>query len=74
MGVALLRYGYEQLGLETITASAMPGNAASLHVLEKCGLERKGNRRFAHPMYAPLGEVAYFERGAKEWLADMETA
>ncbi len=69
MGIALMRYGYERMGLQTITAVADPDNAASLHVLEKCGLTRKANRRFAHPMYAKFGELAYFERSAADWMA-----
>ncbi len=35
---ACLKYGFEKLGLERIVGRAMPGNLASLRVLEKCGM------------------------------------
>ena len=39
-GAACLAYGFETLGLARILARAMPGNAGSLHVLEKLGFAR----------------------------------
>ena len=66
---ALLRYGAAVRGLDTLLAIANPDNHASHQVLLKSGLQRKGERYFAHPAYAP-GTLAYFERGAAEWLAE----
>lgn len=39
---ACLKYGFEQLGLPRIVGRAMPGNLASLKVLEKCGMSYIG--------------------------------
>jgi ribosomal-protein-alanine N-acetyltransferase len=70
MSVALLRYGFAQLGLPTLTANAHPDNLGSQQVLLKSGLHRKGLRSFAHPAYAVFGDLAYFERDAGSWLAE----
>ena len=35
---ACLRFGFENLGLERIVGRALPGNIASIRVLEKCGM------------------------------------
>lgn len=40
--MASLRYGFEKLGLNRIVGRAMPGNIASLKVLEKCGMKYIG--------------------------------
>ena len=37
---AVVRRGFEETGVETVVASALQSNAASLRVLEKAGLER----------------------------------
>ncbi len=39
---ASIRHGFEQLGLEHIVGRALPGNMASLRVLEKCGMKCRG--------------------------------
>jgi ribosomal-protein-alanine N-acetyltransferase len=69
MSVALLDYGYRQLGLEKIAAITALENHASQHVLLKAGLPRLADRAFPHPAYAPYGPMAYFERSASDWLA-----
>lgn len=74
MSMALLRYGYVTRGIPVLTANAQPGNAASIHVLLKCGLVRGADRSFSHPMYARYNPVAYFERGAAEWLAQFPSS
>jgi hypothetical protein len=43
------------------------GNIASQRVLEKIGLERRGERAFSHPAYAAEGPMAWFERDAESW-------
>lgn len=37
--MASIKYGFETLGLKRIVGRAMPGNVASLKVLEKCGMK-----------------------------------
>ena len=39
---ASLRFGFERLGLKRIVGRALPGNIASLRVLEKCGMNYVG--------------------------------
>ena len=47
-------------------------NVASQRVLEKIGLERRGERSFPHPAYAAGGPLAWFEREADAWLAERQ--
>ena len=69
MAIGLLRYGYTTLGLPQINAIADLGNTASHQVLIKAGLERNGERAFAHPAYAASGPMAWFESRREPWLA-----
>lgn len=69
MAVAVLRYGFTDLELPRIAGMASLRNHASQRVLLKIGLERRGERAFPHPDYAPEGPMAWFERDAIEWLA-----
>lgn len=44
---AVVKYGFETLGLHRIEANVMPRNACSLRVLEKCGFVNEGvSRRY----------------------------
>ena len=70
MNVALLRYGFTDLGLPLITAHTHPENTASQHVLKKSGLRYVGTRHYAHPSYASMPECSQFERQREEWLAE----
>ena len=69
MAREVLRYGFEDLNLPHIAAIANLGNTASQHVLEKIGLERRGERAFSHPAYASAGPLAWFELDANGWRA-----
>ena len=69
MSIAILRYGFAELGLPEIFAITDLPNAASQRVLLKAGLERNGERSFAHPAYAASGKLAWFEGKAERWLA-----
>ena len=40
--MASINYGFEKLGLRRIVGRAMPGNIASIKVLEKCGMRFVG--------------------------------
>jgi ribosomal-protein-alanine N-acetyltransferase len=68
MAAALIRYGFVDLGLDRIAGIASLDNLASLHVLEKIGLERRGERAFPHPAYSAMGPMAWFEREREAWL------
>jgi RimJ/RimL family protein N-acetyltransferase len=69
MAVAVMRYGYERLGLTQIVAIANLDNLGSHKVLLKTGLERRADRSFPHPAYAKQGPLAYFESERAAWLA-----
>jgi ribosomal-protein-alanine N-acetyltransferase len=70
MAAALLGYGFGALRLPRIAAIADRGNVASQRVLEKIGLERRGERSFAHPAYAASSPLAWFEREREAWLTE----
>ena len=53
---ALVRYAFEELDQTAVDACADPRNAASIHVMEKCGMRYAG--RFVHPR-VPLEVVRY---------------
>lgn len=67
---ALLRYAFVSLKLPKLNAITDLGNVASQQVLLKSGLQRQGERAFAHPAYAAAGPMAFFERDAVAWLAE----
>ncbi len=72
MASALMRYAFEDLKLPRIAGMASLPNVASQRVLEKIGLERRGERSFPHPAYAAGGPLAWFEREADAWLAERQ--
>lgn len=43
--IRLLGFAFDDLGLSEVVAVTDPENHASMHVLEKCGLKREGERR-----------------------------
>jgi ribosomal-protein-alanine N-acetyltransferase len=45
---ALLKHGFESLGLHRIIATCQPGNPASYRVMEKIGMRREAHFRKAH--------------------------
>lgn len=69
MASAVLRYGFRDLKLPRIAGIANLTNLASQHVLQKIGLERRGERAFTHPAYASEGPMAWFEREREDWDA-----
>ena len=70
MAVAVVRYGFAELGLPRIAGIASLPNVASQRVLAKIGLERNGERAFDHPAYASSGPMAWFERERDDWLSE----
>jgi len=48
---AVLRFGFQRLGLNRIEATCMPGNLASRKVLAKLGMTFEGTLRRAHHRY-----------------------
>lgn len=70
MASALLEYAFTALALERIAGICSQENQASLRVLAKIGLERRGERFFPHQAYAASGPLAWFERERDAWLAE----
>jgi len=66
MARAVVDYGFAQQRLPQIVAITDLDNVNSQHVLEKVGLRRQGERRFAHPAYAS-GPFAWFVCDASDW-------
>ena len=48
---ALIRFGFEKLGLHLISAYCYPFNERSKHVLKKCGFEYEGKLHLAEKRY-----------------------
>lgn len=69
MALAVVRYAFKVMALPRIVAITDLSNVASQRVLLKAGLQRNGERAFAHPAYASQGPLAWFERDAGAWLA-----
>jgi ribosomal-protein-alanine N-acetyltransferase len=69
MALALVEYAFVDLDLDYIAGMASLGNVASQHVLQKVGLNRRGERAFPHPAYASQGPLAWFECTAADWKA-----
>lgn len=68
MARALVDYGFHERGLAKITAITDLANTASQRVLEKCGLQRCGERVLAHPVFR--GEpLAWFECDVQTWTS-----
>lgn len=74
MAAAVLRYGFLDMKLPRIAGIASLQNHASQRVLLKIGLERRGERAFAHPDYASEGPMAWFERDAADWQAERDAS
>lgn len=68
MASALMRYAFEELKLPTMGGIVSLPNVASQRVLTKIGLERRGERSFAHPAYASINPTAWFEIERDAWL------
>jgi ribosomal-protein-alanine N-acetyltransferase len=67
MTVRLMRYGFDERGLAQICAITNLDHVASQHVLLKAGLERRGERTFAHPILADQGPMAWFVADRATW-------
>jgi ribosomal-protein-alanine N-acetyltransferase len=68
MARAVLAYGFTELALPIIAGITSVRNVGSLQVLSKIGLQRRGERSFAHPAYAAEGPLAWFDRTRDDWL------
>jgi RimJ/RimL family protein N-acetyltransferase len=74
---ALLRAGFEDLGLARIVAFTVPANTASRRVMEKIGLVRDAKGDFDHPKIPegdPLRRQVLYAIDRDAWLASVPGA
>lgn len=69
----VLRYGSDQIGLNTIMAEVSPDNAASIAVLEKAGLRREGLLREDHFANGRFYDTALYGVTKAEYLRRMQS-
>jgi RimJ/RimL family protein N-acetyltransferase len=64
----LLRYAFEELGLNRVEATTDPENAGSVRVLEKTGFTREGLMRQRHHYKGSFHDEAFYGLLASDWL------
>jgi ribosomal-protein-alanine N-acetyltransferase len=57
---AVVRFAFEQLGLNRVEATCMPGNGGSRRVLEKIGMSKEGTMRRSHFRYDGFHDMELF--------------
>jgi hypothetical protein len=67
LGVALIAYGFSQLGLAKIWAHVDPRNAASVRALEKLGMKREAFLRSHVLRHGERADRAYYGLLRHEW-------
>lgn len=65
----MVRYGFENLGLNRIFACCHSGNVASRRILEKLGMKHEGCFRQDVKKWGEYKDVDYFGLLASEWKA-----
>jgi RimJ/RimL family protein N-acetyltransferase len=63
----VVRYCFEDLGIRRVTAAAAVENAASVHVIESCGLRRWGTERLGTEIHGGRADLAWFDLLIGEW-------
>ena len=64
---AVIRYGFEQMGLNRIAANIAPDNHPSLRIVEKMGFVREGYLRQHHYVDGKLHDAIAFSLLKGEW-------
>lgn len=64
---AILDFGFERLGLDRIWGAAMPENAASIRVMEKCGLQDAGTCDVERPNFGDTVTMVKLEILRGDW-------
>jgi len=62
-----LAYGFNELGLESISAWTLPLNIASLHILRQNGFRYIGRQRRCHPLDGKLYDRLLYDLLAEEF-------
>lgn len=63
---AVLAFGFKGMGLDRVEAKSLPKNAASIRVLEKIGMQRKGTVQARLSSKGPLVDLELFSIGKGE--------
>ncbi len=63
----LIRFAFEELGLERLTADADPRNASSIRVLERAGFAREGMLRSHYRLYGEVQDAIIFGLVRSDW-------
>ncbi|MEU7475566.1 GNAT family protein [Lentzea sp. NPDC042327] len=66
---ALLRFGFEELGLHRVIARAAPGNEASWRVMERLGMRREAHYRQNRVVKGEWADLYTYAVLAQEWRA-----
>ncbi|MBZ0301169.1 MAG: GNAT family N-acetyltransferase [Anaerolineae bacterium] len=66
----VVRFGYEQLGLNRIYAYVLQRNTASAHVLQKAGLIREGTLRQSILKAGVFEDVDFYALLREDWLTE----
>lgn len=77
MGRALLRYGFEKMGVQRIIAHCDALNAPSYHVMERLGMRREGVAWVARPAKTPggqKGDECTYAILREDWEKELEIA
>ena len=67
---ALIRWGFTELGLETIWCNHYDGNARSRRVIEKCGFRYQFSRETDVPLLGERRLTHFFALTRPQWAAD----
>jgi len=65
----VVRYGFEQCGLQRIFAAHFVRNPASGRVLQKLGMQHEGTLRRHQPKWGELIDIAFYGLLRQEWNA-----
>ena len=67
---ALIRWGFTELGLETIWCNHYDGNTRSRRVIEKCGFRYQFSRETDVPLMGERRLTHFFALTRPQWAAD----
>ncbi len=67
---ALIRWGFTELGLETIWCNHYDGNARSRRVIEKCGFRYQFSKETGVPLLGERRLTHFFALTRPQWAAD----
>lgn len=67
---AVIEFGFEGMGLESVEAKSLPNNLASIRVLEKVGMKREGRVQGRLSSKGPLVDLDLFRVTKEAWSGE----